>query len=144
MTQSRRSPMTLVIAGVIAVAAIAAIGGLAYLFLRGDPPAPVGVASPAPGSSASAAPVSTGVASTIGAGGLDGTWTVDTSIGSFADFSSSFVGYRVNETFTDQKANERSSKWTVTCRLSRGSRATLAKAFSSRIGRATELSTSRT
>jgi polyisoprenoid-binding protein YceI len=28
---------------------------------------------------------------------LDGTWTVDTSVGSFDDFSSAFVGYRVNE-----------------------------------------------
>jgi polyisoprenoid-binding protein YceI len=28
---------------------------------------------------------------------LDGTWTVDSSIGSFTDFTSSFVGYRVQE-----------------------------------------------
>ena len=31
------------------------------------------------------------------AAGLDGTWTVDPSIGSFDDFSGSFVGYRVTE-----------------------------------------------
>jgi polyisoprenoid-binding protein YceI len=30
-------------------------------------------------------------------GGIDGTWNVDTSIGSFSDFSDSFVGYRVQE-----------------------------------------------
>ena len=30
-------------------------------------------------------------------GGLDGTWTVDPSVGSFSDFSGSFVGYRVEE-----------------------------------------------
>jgi len=29
--------------------------------------------------------------------GIDGSWQVDTSIGSFADFSGSFVGYRVQE-----------------------------------------------
>ncbi|HEY8217116.1 MAG TPA: YceI family protein [Acidimicrobiia bacterium] len=29
--------------------------------------------------------------------GLDGTWKIDTSIGSFADFTSSFAGYRVQE-----------------------------------------------
>ena len=29
--------------------------------------------------------------------GLDGTWNVDPSVGTFADFSSSFVGYRVDE-----------------------------------------------
>jgi polyisoprenoid-binding protein YceI len=28
---------------------------------------------------------------------LDGTWTVDPSVGAFDDFSSAFVGYRVNE-----------------------------------------------
>ena len=32
-----------------------------------------------------------------GSGALDGTWTVDPSIGSFSDFSGSFVGYRVEE-----------------------------------------------
>lgn len=31
------------------------------------------------------------------ADGLDGTWTVDDSIGSFSDFSSSFAGFRVKE-----------------------------------------------
>ena len=30
-------------------------------------------------------------------GGIDGTWTVDTSIGDFEDFSSSWVGFRVAE-----------------------------------------------
>jgi polyisoprenoid-binding protein YceI len=29
---------------------------------------------------------------------IEGTWTVDESVGSFSDFTSSFVGYRVNET----------------------------------------------
>ena len=108
MSLSRRSPLTMALLAIVSVGALLAIGGLAYLFLRGAPPAPVGVGSPAPGSSAAATttPLPSGATSTIGPGGLDGTWTIDTSIGSFADFSSSFVGYRVNETFTDQKANE--------------------------------------
>jgi polyisoprenoid-binding protein YceI len=38
-----------------------------------------------------------GASASLGAGGIDGTWKVDTTIGSFADFSSSFVGYRVQE-----------------------------------------------
>lgn len=29
--------------------------------------------------------------------GLDGTWTIDTSIGTFTDFSSTFAGFRINE-----------------------------------------------
>jgi polyisoprenoid-binding protein YceI len=36
---------------------------------------------------------------------MSGTWTIDPSIGSFSDFSSSFVGYRVNETFANNRAN---------------------------------------
>ncbi|MCJ7437189.1 MAG: hypothetical protein MUP97_05455, partial [Acidimicrobiia bacterium] len=34
---------------------------------------------------------------TTGGSSLSGTWTVDTSVGSFDDFSSAFVGRRVNE-----------------------------------------------
>jgi len=33
----------------------------------------------------------------VSAEGIDGTWSVDTSIGSFDDFSSSWVGFRVSE-----------------------------------------------
>ncbi len=108
MTTARRSPLKLVLLAVVALGAIAAIGGLAYLFLRPAAPPPVGLGSPDPGSSAvagTAAPLPSGAASTIGPGGLDGAWSIDTSIGSFSDFSSSFVGYRVDETFTDQSAN---------------------------------------
>src|SRR4029077_5094245 len=64
----------------------------------------------------SAAPGSSGPAATIGAlpsgavqtlrpGGLNGTWTVDQTIGRFADFSDSFVGYRVDETLAQNRAN---------------------------------------
>lgn len=47
----------------------------------------------------------TGAASSLGSDGLDGTWTIDPSIGSFGDFSSSFVGYRVEETLANVGAN---------------------------------------
>jgi polyisoprenoid-binding protein YceI len=107
-SSSRRSPTILIALGLVALVGLAAAGGLAYLFLRGAPPAPVGVGSPAPGGSQPAASIGalpTGVAATLGAGGLEGTWTIDTSIGSFDDFSSSFVGYRVDETFADNRAN---------------------------------------
>jgi len=106
----RRSPLLLGLAGLVIVAALAGAAGLAYLFLRGAPPAAVGLNSASPASSAPArtggtVPVATGPATTPGPGGLDGTWTVDTTVGSFSDFSSSFVGYRVNETFADNRAN---------------------------------------
>jgi polyisoprenoid-binding protein YceI len=95
--------------GLVAVLlAIVAAGafGLWYLFLRPSGPAAVGAASvvvptataatSSAGSSASS-PSSAGSASAPVSGGVEGTWNVDTSIGSFADFSDSFVGYRVQE-----------------------------------------------
>jgi polyisoprenoid-binding protein YceI len=102
---SLRSPRVLALIGLVVLGGAA---GLAFLFLRGAPPPAVGVATGSPGVSLPAASVGalpTGVAGTIGPDGLDGTWTVDTSIGSFGDFSSSFVGYRVDETFADNRAN---------------------------------------
>ena len=87
----RFSPLLIVagIAVIVVVAAAAAYGGW-YLFLRPAGPAGVSLAgltlpaSPAPGS-------------------LDGTWTVNTSIGTGAD--SSFVGYRVQEQLASIGAN---------------------------------------
>ena len=107
MNTAGRSPLRLVVLAVVALGALAVAGGLAYLFLRPAAPPPVGLGSPEPGASAAAtaAPLPSGSTATIGPGGLDGTWTIDTSIGSFSGFSSSFVGYRVDETFTDQSAN---------------------------------------
>jgi polyisoprenoid-binding protein YceI len=85
--------------------------GFSYLFLRPAAPAAVGLtatptasASAAAGTSASpaasAADPTAAAASDAGGGaaaGLDGTWNVDPSVGSFSDFSGSFVGYRVEE-----------------------------------------------
>jgi polyisoprenoid-binding protein YceI len=111
MTARRRSPFTLALIGLIALGVVAGAGGLAYLFLRGAPPAAVGLPSGSPGPTAPAGsggtvPIGTAAgAGTIEPDGLNGTWTVDQTIGSFADFSSSFVGYRVNETLAENRAN---------------------------------------
>ena len=111
MNLRKRSPAVLAVIGLVALGVVAGAGGLAYLFLRGAPPAAVGLPSSSPGASQPASsggtvPIGTAAgAGTIGPDGLDGTWTVDQTIGSFSDFSSSFVGYRVNETFADNKAN---------------------------------------
>jgi polyisoprenoid-binding protein YceI len=88
-----RRPL-LIVAGVVLLAVLAAGGyGLWYLFLQ--PPGPAAVADsslpPVPTSSAA------GSSQPVASGGIDGTWNVDTSIGSFADSTSSFVGYRVQE-----------------------------------------------
>ena len=81
--------------------------GFSYLFLRDPAPAAVGLsnasptptaasARPASADPAASAPAATSSSSTTGIG-LDGTWSVDPSVGSFCDFSGSFVGYRVEE-----------------------------------------------
>ena len=97
----------LIVAAVAILAAAAA--GAWYLFLRPAAPAEVALAAvptaaptddatEAPESEEPAATESTApAASAAVAAGLDGTWTVDPSIGSFSDFSGSFVGYRVTE-----------------------------------------------
>jgi polyisoprenoid-binding protein YceI len=90
---SARRPL-LIVAGVVLLAILAAGGyGLWYLFLQ--PPGPAAVADsslpPVPTSTATGSP------QPVASGGIDGTWNVDTSIGSFADSTSSFVGYRVQE-----------------------------------------------
>ena len=108
MTRTRQSPVTLGVIAILALAALGAAGGLAYLFLRSAPPPPVGLGSASPGAGTPGATVGTapsGVAGTIGPDGLDGTWTIDPSIGSFSDFTSSFAGYRVQETLVDIGAN---------------------------------------
>jgi polyisoprenoid-binding protein YceI len=88
--------------GVVAIVAIVLIAllagagyGLWYLFLQPSGPAAVSNATLAP------LPSSKPLAS----GGTPGTWNVGTSIGSFSDFSDSFVGYRVQEQLASIGAN---------------------------------------
>jgi polyisoprenoid-binding protein YceI len=104
-----RSTTTRLVAifAIVAVASLAA-AGLWYLFLRPSGPAPVAQPSPVASQPAasepaasqpatSSAPSADASASSEPASGLDGAWTVDRSIGLFADFTNSFVGYRVQE-----------------------------------------------
>lgn len=88
---SSRAPWLIAVFAIVVLAA--AGGGLWYLFFRPSGPAPVALASASP-----AAPgASQGSGSGAGSGALDGTWTVDPSVGSFSDFSGTFAGYRVQE-----------------------------------------------
>src|SRR5688572_15711655 len=92
--------------GLVAVVVALLAGGaygFAYLFLRPEAPAAVGLSSASPTATAatetsepSSAPVASASSSATGSG-LDGTWNVDPAVGSFSDFSGSFVGYRVDE-----------------------------------------------
>ena len=108
-TQSRSNPnrrWLFLLLGLAAVALIAAGAyGFSYLFLREPAPAAVGLSSASPSptaassaeATASADPTDAAASSATGSTALDGTWNVDRSIGSFSDFSGSFVGYRVQE-----------------------------------------------
>ena len=99
----KRSPLVLAVAAIVVLVGAAGAYGFATLFLHPAPPA----VSLDPGSSQPAASIGTlpsGAAATL-SGGFDGTWAVDPSIGSFSDFSSSWVGYRVDETLAGNRAN---------------------------------------
>lgn len=121
--RSRRGPAILL--ALVAVVALVAAGGLWYLFFRPSGPAPVSLGSAAPTQAAPASvaavdptaaapsgapasdPASGDPASPAATGGapagdgISGTWSVDPSVGSFSDFSGSFVGYRVKETLAN-------------------------------------------
>lgn len=89
---SRSSGPRRFLAVVILAAVLAISAGVLYLFVRATPSA-VGLDGEQP--TASTRPSSGGTGGA--ADELSGTWTVDASVGSFEDYSSSFVGYRVQE-----------------------------------------------
>jgi polyisoprenoid-binding protein YceI len=108
VSPARPSPLgnrwlAIVVGTVVVALLVAGAAGFSYLFLRPPAPAAVGLATTGPSASPSADPTTDASPSpaTGGshgtAGGLDGTWNVDPSVGSFSDFSGSFVGYRVDE-----------------------------------------------
>jgi polyisoprenoid-binding protein YceI len=88
-SRSHRNRNLLIVAvAIVAIAAIAAGGyGLWYILIGPSSPTAVGSAPPAlPTGAAVAAPAS-----------LDGTWNVNTGLGSIDDGTASFGGYRVQE-----------------------------------------------
>lgn len=103
--RNARIGIGVVVAGILLVGAF----GIFYLFLRPEGPAAIADATLPPVATAAAteatatdpgvvtsepasAPPGSGAAT-----GIEGSWTVDPSIGSFSDFSGTFVGYRVQE-----------------------------------------------
>jgi polyisoprenoid-binding protein YceI len=96
---TRRRTVGIVSAAVLLAAVAAGAYGIWYLFLQGPGPAAVADATlpPVPSTAASSSPLVSGE--------ISGTWNVDTSIGSFSDFSGSFVGYRVQEQLANLGAN---------------------------------------
>jgi polyisoprenoid-binding protein YceI len=100
----------------VAILALAIAGGgygIWYLFLKPGGPPPVNIGTvPVPSlagspvsASASLPAATTAIASAAATSSVDGTWKVDTTLGSFSDFTSSFVGYRVQEQLASIGAN---------------------------------------
>jgi polyisoprenoid-binding protein YceI len=86
------------IAAVVAVGiAAVAVFGVWYFVFRDDAPPAVSLDSASETLDSRSTSTTTGSSSGSSANGLDGTWTVDDSIGSFTDFSGSFAGFRVQE-----------------------------------------------
>jgi polyisoprenoid-binding protein YceI len=86
-TSHTKRNLAIAVAAVMIIAIVAAGGyGLWYLFLRPAGPAAVTAQAPVLPTDSVPAPAS-----------LDGTWTVNTSLGSMSDFSASWAGYRVVE-----------------------------------------------
>jgi polyisoprenoid-binding protein YceI len=110
---SSRRTIPFVLGALVLAALAVGVFGLWYLFFRPSGPAAVADASLPPVPSSTAATSSSGSPSAssaasggpVAAGDVSGTWNVDTSIGSFSDFSDSFVGYRVQEQLASIGAN---------------------------------------
>jgi polyisoprenoid-binding protein YceI len=111
-SRSRPSWIRLALTGLALAVVAAGAFGIWYLFLRPAPPAAVAlpsipVSSPGSSAAASAEPgASSEPGASTAAGGLEGTWEVDPTVGSFTDFSGSFVGYRVQEELASIGAQE--------------------------------------
>jgi polyisoprenoid-binding protein YceI len=83
---AKRRNVLLLVAAFVLVGAVGGGFGLWYILI--GPPSPAAAAPLIPSSAAVPAPAS-----------FDGTWQVDEGLGSINDFSSSWLGYRVQEQF---------------------------------------------
>ena len=112
---ARRRPLLLAVIALF-VAGVAGAVIVWQLFFSGEPPAQASIddaagvlasqrpvaatATPEATEPAAAVPGTTQPTTeptTAATGAVDGTWTVDTSVGSFADYTSAWAGFRVNE-----------------------------------------------
>jgi polyisoprenoid-binding protein YceI len=102
----RQSWVRLAVTALLLVIVAGGAFGIWYLFLRPAPPAAVALPSIPVSSPGSSAAASAEPGASTAPGDLDGTWQVDPSVGSFSDFSGSFVGYRVQEELASVGAQE--------------------------------------
>jgi polyisoprenoid-binding protein YceI len=88
---TRRSRRWWYIGGAVVLVLALAGAGMWYFVFRDDSPPAVDIER------ASESLDSRGAGGTRPASSIDGTWTIDPSIGTIGDFTSNFVGYRVQE-----------------------------------------------
>lgn len=110
-TTPPRRRLLLLATGTSVLALVGAAAVIWFVWFSSAAPTPASldeaigaVGSASPGASAAPDPspsamvdASAGPSAEPTADGVDGSWTVDTSIGSFADYTSSFAGFRVDE-----------------------------------------------
>jgi polyisoprenoid-binding protein YceI len=97
-----------VVLGVAAI--VVAVGGFVLYrsFFGGSVPPEVSLSEPSASSSGAASPAGGSTTSPAGGssgGDFAGSWVVDTTSGSFSDFSSTFAGYRIEEELGNLGAN---------------------------------------
>jgi polyisoprenoid-binding protein YceI len=106
MATGRRRLLLIGGIGLLAIIGLAAFGAWWFVF-RDDAPPPASIDDAVAAAGSTTDPPSDDTTATTSAGGeLDGTWQVDTTIGSFDDFTSSWVGYRIQEELQPIGANE--------------------------------------
>jgi polyisoprenoid-binding protein YceI len=87
----------IIVLATVAVVAVAGFGVWYFVFRDDSPPAVSLDRATESLDDAASDGSSSGSSSGSASSSLDGTWTVDTTIGSFSDFTSSFAGFRVDE-----------------------------------------------
>jgi polyisoprenoid-binding protein YceI len=89
MTRQRRLLLSLLL--FLLLGGVAGAAGVWYFFFSGSAPAAADI-DEAAGALQTSDPATVGNPVNV-----DGTWTIDTAIGSFSDYSSSYAGFRVDE-----------------------------------------------
>jgi polyisoprenoid-binding protein YceI len=104
MARSRRAIG--ISAGVVALLGVAAVAGWWFLVRDEAPPkADIDAAGETLGEAATHGPGDASSGGSTDGAGVDGTWTVDRSVGSFDDFTGTWAGYRFDEELAGIGAN---------------------------------------
>jgi polyisoprenoid-binding protein YceI len=94
-------------AAAVAVVVLVALGAAGWwVCIRDDAPEEANIDDAQAAIEAEDSADDAGPAEGEAAGAADGTWTIDASVGSFTDFTSTYAGYRIQEELASIGANE--------------------------------------